>query len=194
MRRDPLRLQVFLCDAQGLVGVCIQGRADSPHPRIRQFMMQADEEMGISCTCKTCKICVQMPALHQRRSRLATVDQGPKRSGNSRKARAGVHDPQHPLDDEPMIGGWSASARLLCWQKRTKLLPLGVHQRWQAWQADCLGEQGRRQRRLTSAALYMTCSGLGLMVPAKVRPPQPRFALLLWLPQHMEQAAQFRNT
>ena len=67
MGRDPYKLQVFLCDAEGLGGVRLQGRADSPHPRIRQFMIQADEEMGTSCACKTCRIWVHMPALHQRR-------------------------------------------------------------------------------------------------------------------------------
>lgn len=108
--------------------------------------------------------------------------------------RAGAHNPKHPLDHQTMIGGRSASGRLLCRQKRTKPLPLGVRESRSTRQADCLGKQGRSQRRLTSAALHREPSGFGLMLPTEARPPQSPSALLLWLPQDMEQPAQFRNT
>src|SRR5260370_25172177 len=105
-----------------------------------------------------------------------------------------MHDPEHPLDDQAMIGGWSAYPRLLCWQKWTNPLPLDVGESWQAWQTDRLGKQVSHRRRLTSAALHMVLSVLRLMVSTVARPPQPPSALLFWLPQKMKQAAQFRNT
>jgi hypothetical protein len=45
-----------------------------------------------------------------------------------------------------------------------------------------------------SAALHMARSGLRLMLSTEARPPEPPSALLLWLPQKMEQSAQFGNT
>ncbi|GHO78792.1 hypothetical protein KSD_65630 [Ktedonobacter sp. SOSP1-85] len=100
---------------------------------------------------------------------IATRHSGPgsKAFGQLTPGRASAHDPQHALYHQTMISGWSACGRLLPAQKRTKLLPLGIRESWQIGQSDRLGKQGRSQRRLTRAALYMVRSGFGLMSPTE---------------------------
>jgi hypothetical protein len=93
-----------------------------------------------------------------------------------------------------MIGGGSACLRLLRWEQRTKLLPMGVSECGQARQADRLWNLWLSQRRLTGAALHMAAPGPCLMHASEARPPYPLDALLLWLPECMDDPAQFGHT
>jgi hypothetical protein len=121
------------------------------------------------------------------------VDQGPKRSGISRKAGSRLDLPQDALDDRTMLHRRTPRVGLLGRQERLYLLPEGVGQAEHTSQVDGTWDRRGREGLLTSPTSHMSAPSPRLMDAPEARPPQSLRPLLLGLTQQLEQAAQFRH-